>query len=94
MIADAEAVYTAFRTLWLKENKVFGLEVQEMRFGQLLLRLRSCAERLQDYLDGNLPSIEELEEVQLVGHYGKEGKPECFNAYLQTISTCADACGP
>ncbi|MBQ1211370.1 MAG: beta-N-acetylhexosaminidase [Clostridia bacterium] len=94
MIADAEMVYTAFRKLWLYENKAFGLEVQEMRFGQLLLRLRSCAERLQDYLDGVIPCIEELEEKQLLGHYEMEGKPECFNAYLQIISTCADACSP
>ena len=93
MMADAEAVYRSFRALWLKENKAFGLEVQEMRFGQLLLRTRSCMERLQEYLDGKIAVIEELEETQLVGHYGQEGKPECFNSYLQVISTCADACG-
>lgn len=30
-------VYEAFRELWYRENKSIGFELQEMRFGALLL---------------------------------------------------------
>ncbi len=84
-------VYEAFRSLWYTENKSIGFELQEMRFGALLLRMESCGRQLRDYLDGRIEKIEELEETMLPGHYGMEGKAETFNSYLQTISANADA---
>ncbi|MBO4411606.1 MAG: beta-N-acetylhexosaminidase, partial [Lachnospiraceae bacterium] len=65
LLARTEALYEAFRTVWLTENKPFGLEVEEARFGFLLLRLRSCRDRLTDYLEGRTADIEELETEQL-----------------------------
>lgn len=53
--------YTAFRALWLRENKPFGLEVHEARMGGVMLRLRSCGERLVKYAEGSIDRIEELE---------------------------------
>ncbi len=91
MQQEIRDVYEAFRTLWYTENKSIGFELQEMRFGALMLRIESCLRRLQDYLDGAVEKIEELEEQLLPGHYGMEGKAECFNSYLQTISANADA---
>ena len=80
-------VYEAFRTLWYRENKSIGFEMQEMRFGALLLRNENCQRMIYEYLNGQLPVIQELELPRLPGHYGKEGKGERFNSYIQTIST-------
>lgn len=84
-------VYEAFRTLWYRENKSIGFEMQEMRFGALLLRNENCQRMIYEYLNGQLPVIQELELPRLPGHYGKEGKGERFNSYIQTISTNVNA---
>ena len=80
-----DVLYRAFRALYLSENKAFGLEVQENRFGSLLLRLRSCAERLNDYLDGTVEKIDELEEKQVA--FGKK-EPIRFNKYANIFTAC------
>ena len=84
-------VYESFRTLWFKENKSIGFEIQEMRFGALLLRNENCQRMIYEYLNGELPVIQELELSRLPGHYGKEGKGEYFNSYIQTISANSNA---
>ena len=84
-------VYEAYRTLWYRENKSIGFEMQEMRFGALLLRNENCQRMIYEYLNGELPKIQELELPRLPGHYGKEGKGESFNSYIQTISTNTNA---
>ena len=60
-----EDFYKSFRVLWHKENKPHGFEVQDARLGGLMLRLKHCRERLQAYLQGELESLPELEEVLL-----------------------------
>ena len=51
-----------FRTLWYHDNKPHGFDVQELRLGGLLMRLRSQRNRLADYVEGRIDSIPELEE--------------------------------
>lgn len=51
-----------FRTLWFKENKAFGWEIQEIRLGGLKARIEECGNRLNDYADGRIDGIDELEE--------------------------------
>ncbi len=63
-ISTLESFIAAFRTLWFKENKPSGFEIQEQRLGGLLLRLRSQKERLEAYLAGG-DRIPELEEELL-----------------------------
>ena len=62
VIERVEAFYSSFRELWFRENKPYGFEVQDQRFGGLLLRLRACRDRLIDYSNGAIDSIPELEE--------------------------------
>lgn len=57
--------YKAFRTLWYKENKPHGFEVQDARLGGLMQRMEHCRERLEDYLNGKEEILPELEEVLL-----------------------------
>lgn len=62
--ARLKKFYCSFKTLWFKENKPFGFEVQEVRIGGLMLRLESCGERIEEYIKDGTP-IEELDEVLL-----------------------------
>ncbi len=60
-----EVFYESYRTQWFTENKPHGFDVQDIRLGGLMMRIRSCRERLQMFLDGKIDVIEELEEKQL-----------------------------
>ncbi len=84
-------VYEAYRKLWYRENRSIGFELQEMRFGALLLRNENCQRMIYEYLNGELPNIQELELPRLPGQRGMEGKGVWFNSYIQTISANANA---
>lgn len=61
-VKRTEKAYASFHTLWRKERKGNGLEIQAMRFGGLIQRLKDCKSVLEDYINGNIDIIEELEE--------------------------------
>lgn len=85
---EIEAFADAFRTMWLMENKPFGLEVQEIRMGGLLYRMEMCRKRLCSYLNNEIDKIEELEEKNLAKYRDFEGEGLCYNNY-RTIVTPA-----
>ena len=60
------------RTLWFKENKGYGWEIQDMRFGGLRRRIESCQRRLLEYVEGKIERIPELEEKILDFLGGKD----------------------
>ncbi len=81
-LARLENFYAKFKALWHKENKGFGFEVHDARLGGVMLRLKSCKERLLAYVNGEIEGIEELEAEIL----------PCFNTlqnnqYQHTVST-------
>lgn len=53
--------WRAHRAVWLEEQKPFGLEVLDLRYGGQIGRLQLFRERLRDYLAGRASSIAELE---------------------------------
>ncbi len=57
--------YEKFKIQWYVENKVAGFDVQEIRIGGLIMRLKSLKQTLNDYLSGKLLRIEELEQERL-----------------------------
>lgn len=57
--------YKLFRQDWLKYKKPNGLEVMDFRIGGIILRLDSLKERLQSYLNGEVKTIEELDEERI-----------------------------
>ena len=63
MIKRMEVFYRTFRNQWYAENKPHGFDVQDIRLGGLLQRMKSCLERLEDYRDGKIDRIPELEEA-------------------------------
>ncbi len=63
MIDRTETFYHVFRKQWYKENKPFGFEVQDIRFGGLIMRMKNCCNTLEEYLAGEISVIPELEET-------------------------------
>jgi hypothetical protein len=77
--ADIRTYYQHFRTLWLENNKIFGLEIQDIRYGGLLMRLDSVRDRLRGYLDGQLATLPELD--QRILPYDSSEEPDPDNCY-------------
>lgn len=76
----------AFRALWLMENKAFGLEVQEQRFGGMMYRMETCENRLRDYLDGKIARIEELDAENPDRWEGFAGEGVTYNSWKQIVT--------
>lgn len=70
------------RALWFARHKPFGWEVLERRYGTLLLRLETLLYRLNEFINGSIDKIEELEEKRLPVVSGDE--PVYFNDWLLT----------
>ena len=68
-----------FKALWMKENKPFGWEIQDIRLGGLRTRFLTCQETIEDYLSGKTDKIPELEEKIL-------DKPLEYMHYVANIS--------
>lgn len=85
-----ERFYEAFERQWMLENKPQGFEVQDIRIGGVKQRLTHCAKRLRQYLDGEIPSIPELEE-ELLNPFGtgREYKEQdfCENIWRRIVTT-------
>lgn len=62
LINRIEEFYEKFRAVWYKENKTYGFEVQDIRIGGLICRIKNCRKMLLDYCSGLIDIIEELEE--------------------------------
>ena len=54
-----------YRKQWYCENKTFGFDIQEIRFGALKETLRGAALRITAYLNGEISVIEELIQPSL-----------------------------
>jgi hypothetical protein len=54
-----------FRMLWTQDNKGFGFEVMDVRFGGMAARCQTAHDVLEDYFCGNIARIYELEEERL-----------------------------
>ena len=76
----------ALEKQWFRENKPCGFDVQDLRFGGLLQRIKSTKKRILDYVNGKIDRIEELDEPLLP--YGSEkGKAVDRNMYYQYATT-------
>lgn len=53
--------YKLYSDQWLRENKVFGLDVIDLRIGGLSYRLKRAKNRLLAYCEGDISCIDELE---------------------------------
>lgn len=56
-----EIFYNAFNKQWLRFCKPIGFEVQQVRIGGVMLRLKSARERILQYVNGEIDALLELE---------------------------------
>ena len=64
--------HRAFSDQWHRENHPSGFDVQDLRIGGLYARTESCLRRLNQYIDGCVDSIPELEvDVIPLGNIGE-----------------------
>ncbi len=75
-IALMQRQWRAHREIWLEENKPFGLEVLDLRYGGQLSRLHILRERLREHLAGRAPTIAEFDVKprNFLGKYPYHGR--------------------
>ncbi|MDF2988942.1 MAG: hypothetical protein K0R50_4452 [Eubacterium sp.] len=61
LLVRLERLLAAVENQWKYENKIFGLEVLELRLGGLKQRLVSAGRRLRSFTYGEIDKLEELE---------------------------------
>ncbi|MNZ93767.1 hypothetical protein D3C78_1128510 [compost metagenome] len=85
----AEQFITAYHAQWMEENKIFGLDVFDIRMGGLVQRIQTAMNRIHDYLSGHVANLEELEqEVLYFDGLDHEGETKAISANLwHTIAT-------
>lgn len=64
-IEKTEIFYQYFRAQWYEENKPQGFNVQDVRLGGLIMRLKNCKKTLEEYLGGKIDTILELDDELL-----------------------------
>lgn len=83
MIKRTELFYQAFRKQWYAENKPNGFEVQDIRIGGLIMRMKNCRDRVADYVAGRIDEIPELHEQPLPFREGLTN----YNYWSSTVTT-------
>lgn len=88
IIARVEKFYAAFEAQWMWENKPHGFDVQDIRIGGVIMRMKHARMRLEKYLAGEIDRLEELEEpVKNPFCYADETKSTyCFNSWATIAS--------
>ena len=71
-----DALHKAHKAVWFKNNKAFGWQNMDVRYGGVKARCDTAIELLTDYLDGKSDRIEELEAERL---------PLQYHAYITYI---------
>ena len=62
VIERVESFHETFQKQWFIDNKPFGFDIQDIRLGGLIQRLKSCRARIIDFVDGKISKIPELDE--------------------------------
>lgn len=80
--------------LWLRDAKPFGYELMDIKLGGVITRLESHRRRIHSYLNGQVSSLEELEQPRLpfftvsrtMNHDREESL--CENKWDRIVSGC------
>ncbi|MED4534392.1 family 20 glycosylhydrolase [Metabacillus fastidiosus] len=70
-----KAFIDVYHIQWMTENKIFGLDVFDIRIGGLLQRIDTAINRINAYVKGEIIVIEELEE-EILSFDGRENDKE------------------
>ena len=80
---DFEAFHEESAKIWYRNNKPFGYHRLDARLGGVESRLKRAKKRIEQYLCGEIPAIEELEEERL--WCGKPDRPFEFACCTERI---------
>ena len=80
LLERLEAFYAAYKKQWFAENKPQGFEVQDIRLGGLLQRVKTCRERLLQHAETGAP-LAELEDEILFFHWGDDASDRHIDIY-------------
>ena len=58
-----------YRKQWHMDNKPFGFEIMDIRFGYIYSRIKTATLLIKKYLNGEISKIDEL-EVELLPYRG------------------------
>ena len=83
LLTQVKKLHGAAADMWYKNNKPFGFELLDFRFGGMETRIGRAKERITDYLNGKIESVPELEEERL--WFGEEGNPFIHNYFFGRI---------
>ena len=65
IVSKLDVFHSVFRKNWLKENKIFGFDVQDIRIGAIRARLIYAKDIIEQYIKGEITEIPELNEPVL-----------------------------
>ncbi|MCR5695051.1 MAG: beta-N-acetylhexosaminidase [Clostridia bacterium] len=83
LLVKIDDFYNALEKWWMIENKPHGFDVQDIRIGGLIKRIKHCRNRLLLYVEGRIDRIEELEDTVLhpfCGDVNDKGAV-CYNSW-------------
>lgn len=86
LLKRTEDFHKAYKKLWFEFNKPHGFDIQDIRLGGLIQRIKSCKERLFEYVNGGVSEIPELEEEMPNGTaqtlWSRVASPNVISHYL------------
>ena len=86
VINDINSFYDAFKNQWYTENKTYGFEIQDMRLGGLIQRLKNVKDTLLKFCNGEIKEIAELNEECLPLSDNPLTDNINYNNWAETIS--------
>ena len=69
--AKTDAVHSAHKTAWFRNSKIIGWQNLDIRYGGVKARCDTASMLINAYLNGEIPTLEELDETRL--HHGLSG---------------------
>ena len=87
VLASVETFYDDYYSYWLRFNKTMGWEKFSSMLGGLMMRLKHVAKLLNDYADGKIARIEELEQERLPLTERSDGKITCMRDWYYAATT-------
>ncbi len=86
LVLRLEAFYDAFEYQWMNENKPQGFEIQNIRLGGLINRVKYCRKAINGYLSGERDEIPELCEKLVKFMNAEQETYFCYNSWRDIVS--------
>lgn len=83
LLENLRKMHSVREKLWMQNAKPFGYELLDIRLGGVCTRLESHKRRIESYLNGNISSLEELEQERLPYWQEKNHYPHGSNVELR-----------